>query len=92
MVLLIGDHGDLRQVGGFLWVIRIPPPTKLTSRYNWNIVESAVTHNKPNHSLIFSWSCVCFCLCPVFLFTQCCQCLWIVHSWLPLRLSLTFIY
>jgi hypothetical protein len=23
--------------------------------------------------------------------TQCCQCLWIVHSWLPLRFSLTFI-
>ena len=25
------------------------------------------------------------------LYTQCCQCLWIVHSWLPLRFSLTFI-
>jgi hypothetical protein len=24
--------------------------------------------------------------------TQCCQCLWIVHSCLPLRFSLTFIY
>ena len=24
--------------------------------------------------------------------TQCFLCLWIVHSWLPLRLSLTFIY
>ena len=49
IVLLIGDDSDLRQAGGFLWVIRFPPPTKLTSRYNWNIVESAVTHNKPNH-------------------------------------------
>jgi len=26
------------------------------------------------------------------LFTQCCQCLWIVHSWLLLQSSLTFIY
>ena len=24
-----------------------------------------------------------------FLCTQCCQCLWIIHSWLPLRFSLT---
>ena len=24
--------------------------------------------------------------------TQCCQCLWTVHSWLPLRFSLRFIY
>ena len=32
----------------------------------------------------FSFSCV---LC-----AQWCQCLWIVHSWLPLRFSLTFIF
>ena len=24
--------------------------------------------------------------------TQCCQCLWIVHTWFPIRFSLTFIY
>jgi hypothetical protein len=24
--------------------------------------------------------------------SQCCQCLWIVYSWLPIRFSLTFIY
>ncbi len=31
--------------------------------------------------------------CPFFcvVFTQCCQCLWIVRSWLSLRFSLTFI-
>jgi hypothetical protein len=34
IVLLIGDDSDLRQAGGFLWVIRFTPPTKLTSRYN----------------------------------------------------------
>jgi hypothetical protein len=34
MALLIGDDSDLRQAGDFLWVIRFPPPTKLTSRYN----------------------------------------------------------
>jgi hypothetical protein len=26
-----------------------------------------------------------------FLFAQCCQCLWIVHSWLPLRFSPTYL-
>ena len=31
---------DLRQVGGFLQVLRFPPP-----RYNWNIVESGVKHH-----------------------------------------------
>jgi hypothetical protein len=39
---------DLRQVGGFLWVLRFPPPIKLTAN---NIVESGVKHHKtkPNH-------------------------------------------
>jgi hypothetical protein len=36
---------DLRQVGGFLQVLPFPP------RYNWNIVESGVKHNK--HYLSF---------------------------------------
>jgi hypothetical protein len=40
---------DLRQVGGFLRVLRFPPPIKLTAvRYNWNIVESGVKHYNPN--------------------------------------------
>jgi hypothetical protein len=34
---------DLRQGGGFLHVLRLPPP-----RYNWNIVESGVKHHKTN--------------------------------------------
>ena len=41
--------------------------------------------------LLIGLVCMCcvfflFCLC-----TQCCQFLWIVHSWLPLRFSLAFI-
>ena len=42
---------DLRQVGGFLWVLRFPPPIKLTATINRNIVESGVKHHKtkPNH-------------------------------------------
>jgi hypothetical protein len=32
------------------------------------------------------------CLRPVSLCTQCCQCLWNVHSWLPLRFSLKYIF
>jgi hypothetical protein len=38
---------DLRQVGGFLRVLRFPPPIKLTPRYNWDNVESGVQHHKP---------------------------------------------
>ena len=35
----------------------------------------------------------CFvCLRPVLCAPKCCQCLWIVNSWLPLRVSLTFIH
>ena len=40
---------DLRQVGGFLWVLRFPPPIKLTAmKYNTYIVESGVKHHNPN--------------------------------------------
>jgi hypothetical protein len=35
---------DLRHVGGFLRVLRFPPPIKWPPRYNWNIVESVVKH------------------------------------------------
>ena len=39
---------DLRQVSGFLRVLRFPPPIKLTAiRYNWHIVESGIKHHKP---------------------------------------------
>ena len=36
---------DLWQVAGFH---HFPPPMKLTARYNGNIVESGVKHQKPN--------------------------------------------
>jgi hypothetical protein len=39
---------DLGQVGDFLW---FPPTVKLTSRYNWNIVESDVKYHNPPNSL-----------------------------------------
>ena len=45
-------------------------------------------------SFLYRVVCVfCFC-CSSFhvLFAQCCLCLWIVHSWLSIRFSLTFIY
>jgi hypothetical protein len=41
---------DLQQVGGFLEVLRFPPPIKLINTYNWNIVESGVKHHKTNQS------------------------------------------
>ena len=33
----------------------------------------------------------CICLRPVSCVPKCCQCLWVVHCWLPLRFSLTLI-
>jgi hypothetical protein len=36
---------DLRQVGGFLLVLRFHPPMK-PPRYIWNIVENGVKHHK----------------------------------------------
>jgi hypothetical protein len=37
---------DLRQVGGFLWVLRFPSPINWPPRYNWNVVESGHQANK----------------------------------------------
>jgi hypothetical protein len=43
---------DLRQVGGFLRVLRFPPPI-IPARYSWNIVESDDKHHQTNkHSWI----------------------------------------
>ena len=43
---------DLRKVGEFLWILRFPPPIKLTApRYNWNIVESGVKSHQTNKHL-----------------------------------------
>jgi hypothetical protein len=36
---------DLRQVSGFVRVLRFPPPIKLTDTISWNIVESGVKHH-----------------------------------------------
>jgi hypothetical protein len=41
--------------------------------------------------LVFCVGFFLFCLSSsCILCTQCCKCLWTIHSWLPLRLSLTF--
>jgi hypothetical protein len=45
---VINFVSDLRQLGGFLRVLRFPPPIKLTPRYNWNIVESGIKHHQTN--------------------------------------------
>ena len=44
---------DLRQVGGFLRVLRFPPPIKWPPWYNWYIVERGFKHHKPTHSIIW---------------------------------------
>ena len=40
---------DLRQVGGFLRVLRFPP------QYSWTIVESGVKHHNPNLCMEWEW-------------------------------------
>jgi hypothetical protein len=54
---------DLRQVGGYLQVIRFPPPIKLTR--TTNIVESGVKHHKQTNIIailgticVFDTSCI----------------------------------
>jgi len=43
---------NLRQVGGFLRILRFPP------RYNWNIVGSRFKHHKTNkRSILFQPTC-----------------------------------
>jgi hypothetical protein len=45
------------------------------------------------YSPIFRWVRVVICFSSsCVLCAQCCQCHWIVHFWLPLRFSLTFMY
>ena len=39
---VIKNVGDLRQVGGFVPVLWFPPPIKLTTRYNRNIVKNGI--------------------------------------------------
>jgi hypothetical protein len=45
---VIKFDSDLRLVGGFLWVLWCPLPTKTTATYNWNIVESGIKHHNLN--------------------------------------------
>jgi hypothetical protein len=45
---------DLRQVSGFLRVLRFPPPIKLSPRYSWNIIESGIKYHNPTKQLLFS--------------------------------------
>ena len=46
-IYVIKFLSDLRQVGGFLRILRFPSPIKLTTTNNRNIVESGVQHHKP---------------------------------------------
>ena len=39
---------DLRHVGGFLRVLRFPPPIFLPPQYSWNIAESGVKQHSPS--------------------------------------------
>jgi hypothetical protein len=55
---VIKFDSDLLQFGGFLRVLRFPPP-----RYNWIIFESGVKHHNPNLKpimIIGSFQCVDF--------------------------------
>ena len=52
-ILLINFVSDLWQVGGFLQVLRFPPPinTDRNHNYNWNIVESGIKHHQTNKQI-----------------------------------------
>ena len=39
---------DLRQVAGFLWVLRFPPPIKLTATIELKYCWSDIKHHNPN--------------------------------------------
>jgi hypothetical protein len=57
---------DLRQVGGFLRVLRIPPSINWALRYNWNIVESGVKHHNPQNSMQeYKWHTFQYYLLPI---------------------------
>jgi len=45
---VINSVSDLRQVSGFLWVLRFLHQWNWPPRYSWNIVESGATHHNPN--------------------------------------------
>ena len=45
---------DLRQVSGFVHVLRFPPPIKLTAMQNWNIVENDIKHHDLNTGCVGS--------------------------------------
>ena len=46
---------DLRQVDGFLRVLRFPPTIKLTATTYLKYVESDVKHHKPINGLFTMW-------------------------------------
>jgi len=64
---------DLRQVGGFLWILQFPPPIKLTATIYWNIVESGIKHHqtsiKHNYSEMFISKYFRFSFCRLNLFS-----------------------
>jgi glyoxylase-like metal-dependent hydrolase (beta-lactamase superfamily II) len=43
---------DLLQVGGFLWVLRFPPPIKLTTMILLKYCDSGIKHHKPNQTTL----------------------------------------
>ena len=55
-------------------------------------VASVSGMSVPNCRLGFLWRLFTTYSLSCVLYAQCCQCLWIVHSWLLLRVSLMFIY
>jgi len=59
---------------------------------HWHL-DSPLVFGGIHVALIFLFSMLCFLFClssSCVLCTLCCQFLWIVHSWLPFRFSLTF--
>jgi hypothetical protein len=51
--IVINFVSDLWQVGGFLQVLRFPPPINTDRHHNctWNIVESGIKHHQTNKQI-----------------------------------------
>jgi hypothetical protein len=50
-ILLLDSHMYSIPINLFLWVLWFPPPIKLTTWFNWNILESGVKQLKPTNHL-----------------------------------------
>ena len=74
-----------------LWIVHYWLPLRLSLTFTYCLCPVSCVFNVVCVSGLSIIGCLLLSLYCV-LCIQCCMCLWIVHYWLPLRLSLTFTY